>query len=192
MVVAIALLLLMFPVFCVLWVLVYLKLGRPVLFKQRRPGHQGEPFTMYKFRSMTEARSGLGDLLSDEKRITNFGQLLRQFSLDELPELFNVIKGEMSLVGPRPLLMEYLDLYTAEQMRRHEVKPGITGWTQVNGRNHLSWEEKFALDIWYVENQSFWLDLKILFLTVFKIVKREGVNQPGHVTMQPFSGSQTT
>jgi sugar transferase EpsL len=138
---------------------------------------------------MTDERDGQGNLLPDAKRLTRFGSFLRSTSLDELPELINVLKGEMSLVGPRPLLMRYLDLYTPEQMRRHEVKPGITGWAQVNGRNALSWEEKFALDVWYVDNCSFWLDLKIIFMTVVSILKREAINQPGHVTMQPFEGS---
>lgn len=147
---------------------------------------------MIKFRSMIDIRDEAGNLLPDEKRLTALGRFLRSTSLDELPELLNVLKGDMSLVGPRPLLVRYLDLYTPKQMRRHDVIPGITGWAQVNGRNSLSWEEKFALDLWYVENQSFWLDLKIILLTIVKILKREGISQPGHVTIQPFTGSQTT
>ncbi len=178
------------PFVLALAVLVRLKLGAPVLFRQQRPGLNGRPFTIYKFRTMTDRRDGAGNLLPDGERLTVFGKFLRSTSLDELPELWNVLRGEMSLVGPRPLLMQYLDLYTPEQMRRHEIRAGITGWAQVNGRNALSWEEKFALDIWYVDNASFLLDLKIIFLTIFKIVKREDINQPGRATMQAFTGSQ--
>ncbi|MFO7152848.1 MAG: sugar transferase [Bacillota bacterium] len=162
------------------------ELGRPVLFRQVRPGLHGKPFMMYKFRTMTEERDAEGRLLPDEKRLTSFGAWLRSWSLDELPELFNVLKGDMSLVGPRPLLMEYLDRYTPEQFRRHEVKPGITGWAQINGRNAISWEEKFKLDVWYVDNWSLWLDMKIIALTFWKVIKREGINQPGHATMEEF------
>lgn len=167
---------------------VWLHMGSPVLFRQVRPGLHGRPFVMYKFRTMTEERDAEGRLLPDEKRLTPFGQFLRQHSLDELPEFFNVLKGDMSLVGPRPLLMEYLDRYTPEQARRHEVKPGITGWAQVNGRNALSWEEKFKLDVWYVDNWTIWLDLKILWLTLVKVLRREGISAPGHATMPEFKG----
>lgn len=184
----VSLFILALPMF-IIALLVRLKFGSPILFRQQRPGLHGRPFTIYKFRTMTNARDKHGNLLPDEQRLTRFGQWLRSTSLDELPELWNVLKGDMSLVGPRPLLMEYLDLYTPEQMRRHEVKPGITGWAQVNGRNALSWEEKFALDVWYVDHLSFWLDLKILWLTVLKTLKREGINQPGQATMEAFAGS---
>jgi sugar transferase EpsL len=177
------------PVLGILAVLVRLKLGSPVLFRQQRPGLHGKPFTLSKFRTMTDKRDAQGNLLPDAERLTKFGKFLRASSLDELPELWNVLKGEMSLVGPRPLLMHYLPLYTPEQARRHEVRPGITGWAQVNGRNALSWEEKFALDVWYVDNHTLWLDLKIIFLTLLKIVKRDGINQPGAATMKPFEGN---
>ena len=177
------------PLLGLLALLVRFKLGSPVLFRQQRPGLHGKPFTLIKFRTMTDKRDAQGNLLPDAERLTKFGKFLRASSLDELPELWNVLKGEMSLVGPRPLLMQYLPLYTPEQARRHEVRPGITGWAQVNGRNALTWEEKFALDVWYVDNHTFWLDLKIVFLTLWKIVKRESINQPGQVTMKPFAGS---
>ena len=167
---------------------VRINLGTPVFFSQTRPGYSGKPFTMYKFRTMTEERNQQGKLLSDEKRLTHLGQFLRSTSLDELPELFNVLKGDMSLVGPRPLLMEYLDRYAPEQARRHEVRPGITGWAQVNGRNALSWEEKFKLDVWYVDNSSLWLDLKILYMTVIKTLRREGISAAGEATMSRFMG----
>jgi lipopolysaccharide/colanic/teichoic acid biosynthesis glycosyltransferase len=166
------------------------ELGSPVLFRQVRPGLGGKPFVMYKFRTMTEERDEQGNLFPDEKRLTPFGAFLRAWSLDELPELFNVLKGDMSLVGPRPLLMQYLDRYTPEQFRRHEVKPGITGWAQVNGRNALSWEEKFKLDVWYVDNWTIWLDLKILWLTLVKVLRREGISAHGHATMPEFKGSE--
>lgn len=172
--------------------LVRWKLGAPVLFSQERPGLGGRPFQIIKFRTMTDARDAEGRLLPDEARLTRFGRLLRSTSLDELPELLNVLKGEMSLVGPRPLLMQYLPLYTPTQMRRHELLPGITGWAQVNGRNAISWEEKFALDVWYVDNLSLLLDLKILFQTVWEVLKREGINQPGEATITPYQGSQET
>ncbi|MBB6284649.1 sugar transferase EpsL [Geobacillus subterraneus] len=159
------------------------------MFKQQRPGLHGKPFYLYKFRTMMDERDGKGELLPDHVRLTPFGQLLRKYSLDELPQLFNVLKGDISLVGPRPLLMEYLELYTPEQARRHEVKPGITGWAQVNGRNAISWEEKFKLDVWYVDNRTFWLDIKILFLTVIKVLKKEGINQSEYVTMEKFAGN---
>jgi len=166
--------------------LVYFKFGPPVLFRQQRPGLHGKPFILYKFRTMTDDRDAQGNLLPDDQRFTGLGRLLRSISLDELPELFNVLRGDMSLSGPRPLLMQYLERYTSDQARRHEVKPGITGWAQVNGRNALTWEEKFKLDVWYVDHQSFWLDLRIILLTLWKILKREGISQPGHATMEEF------
>ena len=165
------------------------RLGSPVLFQQVRPGRYGRPFKMVKFRTMRDAIDADGNPLPDSERMTPFGSLLRSSSLDELPELWNVLKGEMSLVGPRPLLMEYLPLYTMDQARRHEVRPGVTGWAQINGRNAISWEDKFELDVWYVDNQSFWLDLKILLLTVKKVFVREGISGVGEVTMSKFSGS---
>jgi len=174
---------------CVLAWLVRRKLGSPVLFRQLRPGLHGQPFEMVKFRTMTDARGPDGALLPDAERITLFGRFLRASSLDELPELWNVLKGDMSLVGPRPLLMEYLPLYTPEQARRHTVRPGVTGWAQVNGRNAISWEEKFALDTWYVDHQSLVLDIKILWLTVKKVLVREGISAVGEATMGKFTGS---
>lgn len=189
MVGSLVLLLTMSILLAVLALLVRIKLGSPVIFIQTRPGLHGKPFRLYKFRTMTEKRDDKGQLLSDHVRLTTFGRFLRGTSLDELPELFNVLKGDMSLVGPRPLLMQYLDRYTPEQMRRHEVKPGITGWAQVNGRNAISWEEKFKLDVWYVDHQSILLDLKILFMTIWQILKRVGINQPGHATMEEFKGT---
>ncbi|MBT4947150.1 MAG: sugar transferase [Candidatus Marinimicrobia bacterium] len=179
---------LFFPLFIIVAVLVLVRLGRPVFFYQVRPGKNSRPFEMVKFRTMLDARDSSGGLLSDSERLTKFGRFLRSTSLDELPELWNVLMGEMSLVGPRPLLLEYLPLYSVDQMRRHEIRPGITGWAQVNGRNALSWEEKFKLDIWYVDNQSFWLDLKILFMTVKKVVVREGISAKGDATMPVFAG----
>jgi sugar transferase EpsL len=176
------------PVFVVLAFLVRLKLGSPILFRQIRPGLNERPFNMLKFRTMTDARDKGGKLLPDEQRLTRFGRFLRSTSLDELPELFNVLKGDMSLVGPRPLLMQYLERYTPEQARRHEVRPGITGWAQVNGRNAITWEEKFKLDVWYVDNWSLWLDIKIIAMTIWKILKREGISQPGQATMEEFKG----
>ncbi|MED1739283.1 sugar transferase [Bacillus swezeyi] len=164
------------------------KIGSPVLFRQTRPGLNGEPFTLYKFRTMTDERDEAGNLLSDEKRLTKTGRLIRKTSLDELPQLINVIKGDLSLVGPRPLLMEYIPLYTKRQWRRHEVRPGITGWAQINGRNKVTWEEKFELDVWYVDHRSFLLDIKILLLTVGKVLKSEGVSQDRHVTTEKFTG----
>ncbi|OCS47050.1 sugar transferase [Ralstonia pickettii] len=166
------------------------KLGSPVFFRQRRPGLYGEPFEMVKFRTMTDARGPDGQLLPDAERLTPFGRFLRSTSLDELPELWNVVKGDMSLVGPRPLLMEYLPLYSAEQARRHEVRPGVTGWAQVNGRNALSWEDKFRLDVWYVDNHSLWLDIKILWMTVRKVIVREGISADGEATMSKFTGNK--
>jgi len=177
------------PVLLVVAVLVRMRLGAPVLFTQVRPGLGGRPFRMVKFRTMTEARDAAGTLLPDNVRLTPFGKFLRSTSLDELPELWNVLRGEMSLVGPRPLLMQYLPLYSDEQRRRHEVRPGITGWAQVNGRNASSWEERFRQDVWYVDRQSLWLDVKILAMTVLKVVKRDGVSATGHVTMPPFQGN---
>jgi sugar transferase EpsL len=181
-------LLLLTPVLVGVGVLVCLKLGRPIFFRQQRPGLNGKPFTLLKFRTMTTEHDGQGNLLPDTKRLTPFGQFLRNTSLDELPELFNVLKGDMSLVGPRPLLMQYLDRYTPEQRRRHKVTPGITGWAQVNGRNAITWEQKFKLDVWYVDNQSLWLDMKIIALTTWRILKREGINQPGQATADEFKG----
>lgn len=183
-----AILLVMMPVAVVIALLVFWRLGSPVLLRQQRPGLQGKFFTLYKFRTMTDARDASGNLLSDEERLTSFGKFLRSSSLDELPELWNVIKGDMSLVGPRPLLTEYLPLYNKEQARRHEVLPGITGWAQVNGRNAISWRERFALDVWYVDNRNFWLDIRILALTLWKVLRREGISQEGHVTMEKFDG----
>lgn len=178
------------PLLALLAMLVRVKLGAPVLFRQQRPGLHGKPFTIHKFRTMTDARDARGNLLPDAERLTPFGQWLRSTSLDELPELFQVLTGEVSLVGPRPLLMQYLDRYTPEQMRRHEVRPGITGWAQINGRNALAWEEKFALDVWYVDQLSLWLDLKIIALTAWKILTREGINQQGHATAPEFMGTR--
>ena len=165
------------------------KLGSPVFFRQVRPGMHGKPFEMVKFRTMTDARGPDGALLPDADRLTAFGRFLRASSLDELPELWNVIKGDMSLVGPRPLLMEYLPLYSAEQARRHQVRPGITGWAQVNGRNTLSWDDKFALDVWYVDHRTLWLDIKILWLTVKKVIIKEGISAAGEATMPKFTGT---
>lgn len=173
----------------VLTLLVRWRMGSPVLFTQERPGLRGKPFRIFKFRTMSEARDTAGNLLPDAERLSPLGRFLRATSLDELPELLNVVRGEMSLVGPRPLLMEYMPLYTAEQARRHEVRPGVTGWAQVNGRNALSWEEKFQLDVWYVDNVSIWLDLKIIWLTFEAVLTRQGINQQGHATMKRFTGS---
>jgi len=181
-------LVLLSPILLTVSFLVQVKHGSPIFFRQRRPGLHGKPFTLYKFRTMTDARDRDGNLLPDADRLTGFGRFLRRTSLDELPELINVLKGDMSLVGPRPLLMHYLELYSPEQARRHEVRPGITGWAQINGRNAVSWEEKFRLDVWYVENGSLWLDLKILFLTVWKVLRREGISRTGHATMPEFTG----
>ena len=177
------------PMMLVVVVLVIICLGRPILFRQVRPGLHGRPFLLYKFRTMRDLRDEKGNLLPDEKRLTSIGRFLRTTSLDELPELFNVLKGEMSLVGPRPLLMEYLDRYTSRQARRQEVKPGITGWAQVNGRNALQWEDKFELDVWYVDHWNLWLDFKILLVTLVKVLKREGISADGHATMPEFRGS---
>ncbi len=187
---ACALLVLTLPLLVVIW-MVRRKLGSPVFFAQVRPGMHGKPFKMVKFRSMTSERGTDGELLPDAERLTPFGRFLRSTSLDELPELWNVLKGDMSLVGPRPLLMEYLPLYSPEQARRHEVRPGITGWAQVNGRNTISWEDKFKLDVWYVDHCSLWLDIKILWLTVKKVLVREGISAAGEATMGKFTGSKS-
>ena len=183
------LLIILAPIYGCLSLLVWFKLGKPVLFRQERPGLHGKIFKLYKFRTMRDLREAGGNLLPDEQRMTSLGRFLRSTSLDELPELINVLKGEMSLVGPRPLLVAYLDRYTPEQARRHEVLPGITGWAQVNGRNAISWEEKFKLDVWYVDHQSFMLDLKILFMTLGKVFKREGISAEGSATAPEFMGS---
>lgn len=183
-------LLCLWPLLLVLVWLIKKNLGSPVFFTQERPGKDGRPFKMIKFRSMRDAVDSDGSPLPDSERLTPFGKKLRATSLDELPELWNVLKGDMSLVGPRPLLMQYLPLYNEFQYRRHEMKPGITGWAQVNGRNALSWDEKFAYDIWYVDNQSFWLDMKILLLTVKKVFVKEGISAEGEATMQPFTGNR--
>ncbi len=176
------------PLLLILIILVRVKLGSPVFFCQVRPGIKGRPFTMLKFRTMTDARDANGRMLPDERRLTSFGRLLRATSMDELPELWNVLRGEMSIVGPRPLLMEYLPLYSPQQARRHEVRPGVTGWAQVNGRNALSWDEKFELDVWYVDHRSLWLDALILWLTVKKVLVREGINAAGDAIMPVFRG----
>jgi len=188
-VISTVLLVLMSPVILLTWMAVRCYLGKPVLFIQTRPGLKGQPFWMVKFRTMRSGFSSDGLELPDHLRITRLGAFLRAASLDELPELWNVLKGDMSLVGPRPLLMEYLPLYSQRQFRRHEVRPGITGWAQINGRNALSWEDKFDLDVWYVDHQSFWLDMKILALTVVKVFRRDGISQEGHATMEKFAGS---
>jgi len=174
------------PVMGLIALAVWRTMGRPVLFRQARPGLHGKPFVMYKFRTMRDLRDAEGNLLPDEARLTPFGRWLRATSLDELPELVNVLRGEMSLVGPRPLLMEYLERYTPEQARRHEVKPGITGWAQIHGRNNLSWDERFKLDVWYVDNWSLWLDVKILWRTLWMVLRREGISAQGHATMPRF------
>ncbi len=187
--VAFGLLLLFLPVLAGVALAVHIVLGNPVLLRQIRPGQHGMPFILYKFRTMTEERDSNGNLLADVDRLTSFGRWLRLFSLDELPQLFNVLRGDMSLVGPRPLLMEYLPLFSSEQKRRHDVRPGITGWAQVNGRNAISWDEKFRLDVWYVDNSSFMLDLKILMMTTLRVIRPSGINQSGNATMSKFTGS---
>ena len=181
---------LLMPFLVIISLIILFSFGSPLFFRQARPGLQNTPFTFYKFRTMIDEKDKSGNLLPDEKRITKLGHFLRKTSLDELPSLWNVLKGDMSLVGPRPLLMEYLLLYSDEQMRRHEVKPGITGWAQVNGRNAISWEEKFKLDVWYVDNRSLWLDIKILIMTIWKVLKGEGISHSGHVTMEKFQGNK--
>jgi len=177
------------PVLLVAAAVVRIKLGAPILFRQKRPGLNEKPFTLLKFRTMTVAYDAQGNVRPDVERLTSFGRFLRTTSLDELPELFNVLRGEMSTVGPRPLLLNYLGLYTPEQARRHEIKPGITGWAQINGRNAITWEGKFKLDVWYVDHISFWLDVKIIALTLLALLKRKGINQPGQATMEEFKGS---
>lgn len=188
--VALTVLTTLFPLFLLTYLLVTIKLGSPAIFKQTRPGLKGKLFNMYKFRSMTNETDANGELLPDEQRLTPFGKTLRSSSLDELPGLWSVLKGDMSLIGPRPLLVEYLSLYSPQQARRHDVKPGITGWAQVNGRNAISWQEKFELDVWYVENQTFWLDIKILFLTIKKVLVRADINAQGEATMTKFTGNK--
>ena len=189
-VLSVAVLLVFLPVMAVTAILVRWHFGSPVFFRQRRPGLNGEPFYLLKFRTMLDSHAGGDDCRTDAERLTRFGRLLRATSLDELPELWNVLRGEMSLIGPRPLLMEYLPLYTSTQQRRHEVRPGITGWTQVNGRNSLSWDERFALDVWYVDNRSFWLDTKIVFLTIWQVLRSDGITADGEATMSKFTGSR--
>ncbi|MFJ5759883.1 sugar transferase [Neobacillus sp. NPDC093182] len=186
--VSLVLLVSFFPFFFIFALLVKLKLGSPIIFKQQRPGLYEKPFYLYKLRTMTDERDQKGQLMPDDKRLTTFGQFLRKYSIDEYPQLINVIKGDISLVGPRPLLMEYLPLYTQEQSKRHNVRPGITGWAQINGRNAINWEEKFSLDIWYINNRNFLLDLKILILTINKVIKKEGIKHASHVTMPLFKG----
>ncbi|HHT7237440.1 MULTISPECIES: sugar transferase [Bacillus] len=190
--VSLSLLVFLLPLIIIVAVLVRIKLGSPIIFKQQRPGLHGVPFFLYKFRTMTDEKDSEGNVLPDDVRFTRFGGFLRKYSLDELPQLFNVIKGDLSLVGPRPLLMEYLELYTEEQAKRHNVRPGITGWAQVNGRNAISWEEKFDFDVWYAKKRTFWLDMKILLLTAKKVFKSEGINQVGHVTVEKFNGTKNS
>ncbi len=180
---------LILPILMIIAILVRVYYGAPILFRQIRPGYKGKPFWVYKFRTMTNAHDSLDNLLPDSQRITRLGSFLRSYSLDEFPELINVLRGEMSLVGPRPLLMQYLELYSPEQARRHDVLPGMTGWAQINGRNALTWEEKFKLDVWYVDHWSFWLDIKILLRTFITVLRREGISQPGHATTEEFKGS---
>ncbi|QGQ47224.1 sugar transferase [Metabacillus sediminilitoris] len=189
LIISVILFILLSPIIIFIAILVKLKLGSPIFFKQQRPGLHSKPFYFYKFRTMTDEKDDKGILLPDHLRLTPFGKFLRKSSLDEFPQLINVIKGDISLVGPRPLLMEYLPLYTNEQAKRHLVKPGITGWAQINGRNSISWEEKFELDVWYVENRTFILDIIILFLTINKVIKSQGINQPGNATVEKFKGS---
>ncbi len=189
LVTAAIILLVLSPLLLCVTVLIRLRIGSPIFFRQQRPGLLGKPFTLFKFRTMTDARDASGALLPDSERLTRLGRFLRRTSLDEFPELINVLRGEMSLVGPRPLLMQYLDRYTPEQARRHEAKPGITGWAQINGRNAISWEQKLALDVWYIDRQSLWLDTKILFLTIWKVLRRQGISQEGQATMSEFMGT---
>ena len=182
-------LLVLSPLFLILIILVGVNFGTPIIFRQMRPGYRGKPFWIYKFRTMTNARDAKGNFLPDDQRLTRLGKFLRAASLDELPELFNVLRGEMSIVGPRPLLMQYMERYSPEQARRHAVLPGITGWAQVNGRNALTWEEKFSLDVWYVNHWSFGLDIRIIFQTIVKTLRQEGINQPGQATAEEFMGN---
>ncbi len=182
-------LILLSPFLMIIAILVWIKNGRPILYKQQRPGYKGKPFLIYKFRTMTDKRDLEGKLLPDSERLTGFGRFLRSSSLDELPEIINILNGEMSWVGPRPLLMQYLERYSNEQMRRHDVLPGVTGWAQVNGRNAISWQDKFRLDVWYVDHWSFWLDIRILWMSVWKVLRREGISQDGHATAEEFMGN---
>ncbi len=186
---AILILLLIWPLLLALYCLIRFSVGSPVLFRQQRPGYLGKPFTIFKFRTMTDERDADGGLLPNEQRITRIGKVMRAWSFDELPEIFNVLKGDLSLVGPRPLRMHYLPRYSPEQARRHDVMPGITGWAQVNGRNAMTWEKKFDLDVWYVDHQSFLLDLRILLLTAWKVVRREGINEEGYISASDFMGT---
>ncbi len=187
---ALFLIILFSPIYIVVSLLIFFKMGSPILFRQKRPGYKEKIFGIYKFRTMTNEKDANGNLLPDDKRLVGIGKFIRSTSLDELPQLFNVLKGEMSFVGPRPLLKEYLPLYNEKQKRRHDVKPGITGWAQVNGRNAISWEQKFDYDVWYVDNQSFWLDIKILWLTFLKVVKRSDISSSTSSTMEKFTGSK--
>ena len=187
---ALFLIILFSPIYIVVSLLIFFKMGSPILFRQKRPGYKEKIFGIYKFRTMTNEKDEFGNLLPDDKRLVGIGKFIRSTSLDELPQLFNVLKGEMSFVGPRPLLEEYLLLYNEKQKRRHDVKPGITGWAQVNGRNAISWEQKFDYDVWYVDNQSFWLDIKILWLTFLKVVKRSDISSSTSSTMEKFTGSK--
>ena len=187
---ALFLIILFSPIYIVVSLLIFFKMGSPILFRQKRPGYKEKIFGIYKFRTMTNEKDEFGNLLPDDKRLVGIGKFIRSTSLDELPQLFNVLKGEMSFVGPRPLLKEYLPLYNEKQKRRHDVKPGITGWAQVNGRNAISWEQKFDYDVWYVDNQSFWLDIKILWLTFLKVVKRSDISSSTSSTMEKFTGSK--
>lgn len=182
-------LILLSPFLLIIAILVWIKNGRPILYKQQRPGFKGKPFFIYKFRTMTDKRDLAGKLMPDSERLTGFGRFLRSTSLDELPETINILKGEMSWVGPRPLLMQYLERYSKEQMRRHDVLPGVTGWAQVNGRNAISWQDKFRLDVWYVDHWNFWLDIRILWMSVWKVLRREGISQDGHATAEEFTGN---
>lgn len=183
-------LILLSPVYLLISACIWLFIGRPVIFSQIRPGLNGKPFFVYKFRSMNDKRDSEGNLLPDAERLTRLGKILREYSLDELPELINVVKGEMSLVGPRPLLMQYLERYSSEQARRHEVLPGITGLAQINGRNAITWNDKFLLDVWYIDHWSIWLDIKIILSTIRKVIRREGISQPGHATAEEFLGNE--
>ncbi len=187
---ALFLIIIFLPIFIIVSLLIVWKMGSPILFRQKRPGYKEKIFGIYKFRTMTNEKDEDGNLLPDDQRLVGVGKFIRSTSLDELPQLFNVLKGEMSFVGPRPLLIEYLDLYNDTQKRRHDVKPGITGWAQVNGRNAISWEQKFEYDVWYVDNQSFWLDIKILWMTFLKVVKRSDISSSSSATMEKFTGSK--
>ena len=187
---ALFLIILFSPIYIIVSLIIFFKMGKPILFRQKRPGYKEKIFGIYKFRTMTNEKEEFGNLLPDDKRLVGIGKFIRSTSLDELPQLFNVLKGEMSFVGPRPLLEEYLPLYNEKQKRRHDVKPGITGWAQVNGRNAISWEQKFDYDVWYVDNQSFWLDIKILWLTFLKVVKRSDISSSTSSTMEKFTGSK--